>query len=183
MAGKKIFLGKMIEALQNDITTVVSTLNQHSAELNKINHTVSQGINTVNVRPGSTNVITFVHGEINLNGSSTSWSYEEKSGILLRSMADGAVTINCNIKASGIYGSQAKIGIGTDPTNIFASTTIGGSFGNYVPVSFNVPVKSGTLLKLYAWTGKEIGFYMQANSFNIRYDLVDIVNEGAFVNS
>lgn len=181
MAGQEIYLGKMIESLQGDIATVVSTLNQHSIELGNINNTVAQGVNVLNAKAGNSKVINFTHGEINLNGVDASWNYEEKAGILLRCLANGVITVSCELKAKGTYSGSTKIGLGVDISNVYPGPYIGASNNNYIPVTFNVAVTAGTIIKLFAWTAIGVDFYMKANSFQISYDLLDIVNDGAFV--
>lgn len=172
MAGQEIYLGKMIESLQTDIATVVSTLNQHTIELGNINTVVAQGINSINVKASDNKKFDF------LNALEGTTSNTEVVLISFAALCDGSIKLGAQYYSSTSLQYARihyKINSGAwtqlDQTNQLV--------GNPKSVSWNINVKKNDVVYIGMSVTNTATGYIKENSVTASYDLIDILNNGA----
>jgi hypothetical protein len=171
MAGQEIYLGKMIESLQTDIATVVSTLNQHTTELGNINLAVAQGINSLNVKPG-TRIFNIANTE--KSGSGTN----PVAVIGFTAFCTGKLGIRLKIKSNQSIGTAQAYYRENGGTWILIGSKNGSSYQELtgiIPVTVTSAfIELGIKDSAQSYVG-----YIDAN-VTLEYELVDIVNDGPF---
>jgi hypothetical protein len=170
MAGQEIYLGKMIEALQTDIGTMVTTLNQHTIALGNINTTVAQTVSNINIKPGTDTSLAFTHPEVKAPSTA------KVTVLKMIATANGTCNFSCNMKCQ--YGAP-QLFYSYDNINWVKFLNGSGVMANYGPLTGILPVISGPLFIGIA-SPDSYDSFIKANSIAITYSQKDIVNEGAF---
>ena len=182
--GKKIYLGTMIEALKTQIDamatkldTQITALGVHTTKLGEISAGISQGLSSINVKSGTTDksvVLNTVAKNTTMTATGTSYS------LLLgfKAFCDGVVRFDCMVSTNANINSNIGYSINgaaaVYPLADFATTA--------TPIAKNIdiPVKFGDSVQIMCKTPTTTGKIMTiAENSTIKYDLIDIVSEGA----
>lgn len=179
MAGKTIYTGDMIAALESKIDTMVTTLQAHTTALGNINTAVAQSVSALNVKAGVTDFSLVVNdADTAVVCTVADTAYDADS---VKIFCNGVITFACNIKNSSI--SDANIGYklngGTAVYPLAEHASLGTS---YVAKTFNIPVEFGDTVTLCVYTGSSGRTLTIQAGATLKYDLMDIVNNGAIVN-
>ena len=191
MAGQEIYLGKMIESLQTDIATVVSTLNQHTIELGNINTVVAQGISSVNVGKGNQKIVSLNNASIMNQAPSANVKLFD-----MKALCNGIFTFKGQLKVSRLSGVsgydyrnsyiQVSRDNGTTWTTIFTGSAQATSpFHTTHDFELDIDANFGDVIKFRltnnSWGNDTTSCYSEvlANSMKLEYNLLDILNDGA----
>ena len=178
MAGQEIYLGKMIEALQTDIATMVSTLNAHTTALGNINTAVSQGISSIICEYSDTeNPIIISDVDLVGNGS---------TGAVVK-------TIKCFTEGGVRFSGRIKNSVSSPTAHAILAISInGGAYVNiaqsapnstaYTSFTHNLVTARGDKIdfKLFNQNGGGYAATVEAG-FKANYKKLDIANDGAIV--
>lgn len=172
MAGQEIYLGKMIESLQTDIGTVVTTLQTHTTALGNINNAVAQSVSEINVKVGTDK--TSVLSNALFEGNTT------RKYITLYSGANGKATLKGKWKSKNGTGVNGFIDVSYDNgatwIQIHGPVVVAASL---IDIAAVMDVIKGVML--IGVRSDNASFYAQIQAgMTIEYSLKDIVNEGAF---
>lgn len=168
MAGKTIYTGDMIAALQDKIDTMTATLQAHTTALGNINTAVGQQIISGNAKASDTVKLTATHSEI----SSTPSTYVEVCRAKL--FVNGKVRFKMTGKSTGgtnglyysVDGGTTKVAIKTGMTS------------SYVEYALDVNVLNLQEVIFYIYVSSAGTTNAQANSTKICFDLVNLVTDG-----
>lgn len=175
MAGQEIYLGKMIEALQADIATMVSAMASQTNSLVNIVNSTAQGINALKVKPSNTKRYEVV-------GSTKRIS----ANVPVNSTFEVIKTYNClcegAIKLEGLAGYSYNAYNSYLAYRINNGTIIKGNPGKGAMVSstFNIAIAKGDKIEIGVFSDTS-GWPSWCQDINIYYDLVDLINEGAMI--
>lgn len=182
MAKGKIFIGEimadMVTALGSIDDTMISQItkiDEQITELQEINNSVGQSIQTGKIAAGTENVLILNDTEINTNGTVT------KEIGAAKVYADGSLKIGAMIRRVGTNSTlflKYAINAGAQ-TNIGTVPTANGSFELR---ETTITVSANDIVRLYITgvSGNDHLVY-QANSGKIEYDLVNVATDGYII--
>ena len=172
---KKIYLGRMLEAVQNDMNSMSGDMVQMVAELIEVKEATVQGVSELNVVASDNLVFTL--------------SNLEKSYTLTTAATDyyfAYLVPRCN----GTIRMEIIINVNTNTGAIYFYTINGVKSGTNAVImvngdntlTFDIPVNAGDVIGIGV-TAESNNKVMKsvANSLKISYDLLDIINDGAVI--
>lgn len=181
MAGKNVYLGKMLQGLEAniddlkaDMGTMSTDMGQMVAELLALKTTVGQGIQTVNIKAGTGNTLILNAAEI----SHSQFSGSNRVVYSIVVMGTGTFNIVGNIKSGSGNCAMTYSQNGIEKGDIVAYP----SALSYKPFNKNIAVVCGDILafSVHERNGTNGTIYIDTGS-KVQYDLIDIVNQGAIV--
>lgn len=188
MAGKTIYTGAMIADLESKIDSMITTLNAHTTALGNITDVVGQGVTTLNVASGSTHEVELVSADYTQGVASGSISVTTvlKS---FKSFGVGSVRFkgsfldDVNNANNATYGTFVLSGSDASSVTLHTMLNINGAYVT-TPVDIVIPVSAGVTYQLKAVRASNSAadgtlFKLLAGA-HIEYNLLDIVNDGAF---
>lgn len=168
MAGKDIYLGKMLESMETKLATIDTMI----TELQLINIAVSQSVNTLNVKEGNSKSVTLNAADVTATRTSaTAADYTAKC------FCDGVVTFAGQFKkASGTHTLTVQYRRNGGSWVTIGTASVGQSF---VTITGKVLVSKGDTIDFTMFESGAVLMTQKAGS-TLSYDIVDIVNGGAF---
>lgn len=179
MAGKQIYTGKMLESmeakiasLQADMGTMSGDMASMVSELITFKTSIGQGVDKVNIKPGTNN-------EIVLNSSAlTSNSTTFVNVIVLSFFCDGQFSLKGSFHTvSGTAGTYLaySINAGADVQLVLATSP------TPIPFDESIQVAAGDVMYIKIRAGNA-SYTAQLDAGTIAgYDIVDIVNDSAII--
>lgn len=178
MAGNKIYIGELFQAMIDKLSTLLTKIDQQITELQNVKNVSASSLKSLIVKSGSTYNFNVVSTNINgvTNAIVDIGTY--------KSYMDGTITLN----AKGTYVSSyagvktGNIKVSTDGGTTYADTAISIPSMQTVNFDVNIPVTitSSTVLKIRFDTPPSVtGVFSNASKFC--YDIVDLVNQGGFI--
>lgn len=181
MAGKDLYLGRMIEGLSSKIDASMAKTDEQIAELVALRTSIVGGNIALNVKASDVEQQVFANSEITsptVGSSPFSPVYTIfKSGIV---QATGTVKFKAvckDIKSNGKGGLYVKVG------STYYMDTVTETTNVWADIALTVPVTAGATFEFGAWSQGYLGDigYVQANSLKICYDINDLSETGVFV--
>lgn len=169
---KKIYIGTMIEDLKTKIDSMVTTLNAHTTALGNINTAVAQQINKGNIIPSDTVAMALTHAEISAPNSTPIEIARFKI------YADGKLRIKLFGKSNNGAGAISTSIDGGTTKVVLISTLTNGSY-TAKSADMNVTYLQEVIFYINGTSGGTAA--LQANSFSVCYDLVDLINNGYII--
>lgn len=168
MAGKILYAGEMFQAM-------IAKLDQSIAALNAVNTAVSQGVTSLNVKPGSDKVMTFAHGVKTRNTGGTTIG----KVVDFRSSCNGVVSVTVRVKTTeNLFGSLFYCINNGAFVNAYLSFS---PANTWIEKTFNIPVMVGDIISLGLAQDKASGPTLSLDdNTRISYSVVNLVTEGAF---
>lgn len=181
---KKIYIGTMIEDLKTKIDAMstkldsqITALGDHTTKLTEISAGISQGLTSLNVKTGTTDkrvILNTVAKNTTMTATNTSYS------LLLgfKAFCDGVVRFDCMVSTNANINSNIGFSLNgaaaVYPLADFATTAVPIAKNIDIPVSFGDSVQ--IMCKTPTTTNKIMTI---AENSTIKYDLLDIISEGA----
>ncbi len=167
-SGENLYSGDMFQAM-------IEKLDETIEALHNVNTAVSQGVTSLNVKPGTDKVIVFNHGDKAFSGA-----LGVKSTVLrFRASCSGVVTFKCNIKTSqnlngGLYYQVNSAADVTVVENLSPANT-------WVEKIFAVPVMNGDIINIKILSNNASITVTLKDGTEVSYSVFDVVNEGAVI--
>lgn len=185
MAGKTIYTGDMIAALEAKIDTMVSSLasqvtkmDTQITKLDNVITAISQSATDVNLKPSATLFVALNNANaVITNPALNTWT---DLGLRFVPLVNGVATVKMSVKTSSAatikWVGYAFDG-STDIISLFTGLTTA-----YVEKTFTINLQKGRMIKFYGKNTESASggtFDVQANTLKVYAELGDIVNDAA----